>query len=159
VIGEGDVAPPLEGPASDGSRVSLASYRGQPVVVFFYPKDNTPVCTKEACGFRDHTAEIRALGAAVLGVSNDSPESHAGFAAKHGLDYPLVSDVDGGIGKAYGVARMGGLLAGWIPPRRVTFVIDGGGVVRRVLEGEFNAGTHVDGALAALRALGTTPAP
>ena len=153
MVREGEAAPAFEGAASDGSTISLAGLRGAPVVVFFYPKDDTPVCTKEACGFRDHTTEIRALGAAVVGISNDSAASHVGFAEKHGLDYPLISDSDGSIGKAFGVARLGGLLSGWIPPRRVTFVIDGAGIVRRVLESEFNAGTHVDGALAALREL------
>ncbi len=155
MVREGEAAPAFEGVTSDGTAVSLTSFRGKPLVVFFYPKDNTPVCTKEACGFRDHTNEIRDLGAAVVGISNDTQDSHAGFAQKHGLDYPLISDTDGGIGKAYGVARLGGVLAGWIPPRRVTFVIDREGIVRRVIEAELNAGTHVDGALAALRELGT----
>lgn len=154
MIQEGDKAPAFEGPTSDGGRVALADFRGKPLVLFFYPKDDTPVCTKEACGFRDHAGEIGELGAAVVGVSNDSAATHAGFTSKHRLNYPLVSDVDGGIAKAYGVARLGGVLGAWIPPRRVTFVIDGTGVVRRVIEGELNAAKHVDGALAALRELG-----
>jgi peroxiredoxin Q/BCP len=154
MVQAGEVAPPFEGPTSDGKRLSLASFKGKPLVLFFYPKDNTPVCTKEACSFRDHAGEIGALGGAVVGISNDSSTSHAGFTSKHSLNFPLISDVDGGIAKAYGVARLGGMLGSWIPPRRVTFVIDGQGIVRRVIESELNAGKHVDGALEALKSLG-----
>jgi peroxiredoxin Q/BCP len=150
MIAPGEKAPDFSGVTGDGKRVALADYRGkQPVVVFFYPKDNTTVCTKEACGFRDHAGEIAAAGGAVLGVSQDTPESHQKFTAGQGLNFPLVSDRDAAIGKAFGVARLGG----WLPPRRVTFVIDREGVVRRVIASEFNANKHVDGALEALREL------
>jgi thioredoxin-dependent peroxiredoxin len=157
MIQEGEQAPAFTGTTGEGTRISLADFRGKPLVVFFYPKDNTTVCTKEACGFRDHAGEIAALGGAVVGVSCDTAHSHEGFAAAQHLTYPLIADTDGTISKTFGVARMGGLLGGWIPPRRVTFVIDGDGVVRRVIESEFNAGKHVDGALAALRELGRAP--
>ncbi len=150
MVTEGSRAPEFSGTTADGSRVSLADYRGkQPLVLFFYPKDNTTVCTKEACGFRDHAGEIADAGGAVIGVSMDSETSHQKFSAGHRLGFPLVADRDAAICKAYGVARLGG----WLPPRRVTFVIDRDGVVRRVIASELNANKHVDGAIAALREL------
>lgn len=151
MIREGDKAPAFSGVTGEGQKLSLADFQGKPLVMFFYPKDDTTVCTKEACSFRDNAGEIRAMGGEVLGISNDGASSHQKFVAKHRLNYPLISDEGGEIGKAFGIARLGGFLAGWIPPRRVTFVIDGSGVVRRVLESEFDASKHVDGALQALR--------
>ncbi len=150
MLKEGDPVPDVAGVTADGTRVQLTDYRGkQPLVVFFYPKDNTTVCTKEACGFRDHAAEFAAAGAAVIGISMDSPLSHQRFSAGHGLNFPLLSDRDASLCKAFGVARLGG----WLPPRRVTFVIDRAGVVRRTIASEFDAGKHVEGALAAVHAL------
>jgi len=150
MIKAGEKAPDFSGITGDGKRIALGDYRGkQPVVLFFYPKDNTTVCTKEACSFRDHAGEIAAAGAAVIGVSMDTPESHQRFNERHGFGYPLISDRDASICKAYGVARLGG----WLPPRRVTFVIDRDGIVRRVIASEFNANKHVDEALEALREL------
>jgi peroxiredoxin Q/BCP len=150
MIEVGQRAPDFSGVTGEGARIALADYRGkQPVVLYFYPKDNTRVCTKEACMFRDLGGEIAAAGGAVIGVSMDTPESHQRFSAGHGLGFPLVSDSDAAICKAYGVARLGG----WLPPRRVTFVIDRDGIVRRVITGELSANTHVDGALEALRGL------
>lgn len=147
----GERAPDFAGMTGDGKRLALGDFRGkQPVVLYFYPKDNTRVCTKEACMFRDHAAEIGAAGGVVIGVSGDTPESHQRFSTAQGLGFPLLSDRDASIAKAFGVARLGG----WLPPKRVTFVIDRGGVVRRVITGELNANTHVDGALEALRELG-----
>lgn len=146
----GQRAPEFAGLTGEGKRLALGDFRGkQPVVLYFYPKDNTRVCTKEACGFRDHAAELAAAGAAVIGVSMDSPDAHQRFSAGQRLNFPLLSDRDATICKAYGVARLGG----WLPPKRVTFVIDRDGVVRKVITGELNADTHVDGALAALREL------
>jgi peroxiredoxin Q/BCP len=155
MINAGDRAPEFSGTTSDGKRVALADFRGRkPLVLYFYPKDNTPTCTKEACSFRDHAGEIAEAGGEVIGVSNDGPEAHKKFIADHRLNFPLLSDTDGSIAKAFGVARLGGLLSGWIPPRRVTFVIDRDGVVRRVIESEFSAQKHIDGAIEALKALG-----
>jgi len=146
----GDRAPEFSGVTADGTCIRLGDYRGKkPLVIFFYPKDNTTVCTKEACGFRDHAGEFAAAGGAVVGVSMDSQESHQRFAAGQRLNFPLLADRDATICKAFGVARLGG----WLPPRRVTFVIDRNGVVRRVIASEFNAGRHVDEALAAVQAL------
>ncbi len=154
MVKEGERAPDFTGTTADGQRLGLADYHGkQPLVVFFYPKDNTTVCTKEACSFRDHAGEIAAAGGAVLGVSMDSEVSHQKFVADHRLNFPLLADRDASICKAFGVARLGG----WLPPRRVTFVIDRDGIVRRVIASELNANKHVDEALAALRSL-TRPA-
>ena len=148
MIETGQRAPDFSGMTGDGKRLALGDYRGrQPVVLYFYPKDNTRVCTKEACMFRDAASEIGQAGAVVIGVSGDTPESHQKFASGHGLGFPLLSDRDATIAKAYGVARLGG----WLPPKRVTFVIDREGIVRRVITGELNANTHVDGALETLR--------
>ena len=155
MINAGDRAPDFSGTTSDGKRIGLADFRGRkPLVLYFYPKDNTPTCTKEACSFRDHAGEIAEAGGEVIGVSNDGAEAHKKFIAHHRLNFPLLSDTDGSIAKAFGVARLGGLLSGWIPPRRVTFVIDRDGVVRRVIESEFSAQKHIDGAIEALKALG-----
>ena len=153
MVKEGERAPSFRGTTGDGKQLGLEDFRGRPLVVYFYPKDNTPVCTKEACAFRDHGAEIAALGGAVVGISNDGSASHQKFAGQHGITFPLLSDADGALAKAFGVARLGGILSGWIPPRRVTFVLDGDGVVRKVIESEFSADRHVDGALEALRTI------
>jgi peroxiredoxin Q/BCP len=148
MIKDGDRAPDFSGVTSDGKRVSLGDFRGkQPLVLYFYPRDNTPVCTKEACSFRDHVAEFAAAGASVLGVSMDSAQSHEKFTTQFGLNFPLLSDQDGTICKTYGVSRLGG----WLPPKRKTFVIDREGVVRRVIASELNANRHIDEALAAVR--------
>ncbi len=150
MLNAGDRVPDVGGITADGTSIRLADYRGrQPLVVFFYPKDNTTVCTKEACGFRDHAAEFAAAGAAVIGVSMDSTAAHQRFIDGQRLNFPLLSDRDAAICKAFGVARLGG----WLPPRRVTFVIDRDGVVQKTIASEFDAAKHVDGALAAVRAL------
>jgi peroxiredoxin Q/BCP len=156
MIKVGERAPDFSGTTADGKRIGLSDYLGsRPLVLYFYPKDNTTVCTKEACGFRDHAAEIAAAGGAVVGVSMDSQVAHRKFIDDHRLNFPLVSDQDGSVCKAFGVARLGG----WLPPRRVTFVIDRGGTVRRVIASELSASRHIDEALAALRELGREAAP
>lgn len=152
MIREGERAPEFSGTTAEGERISLSDFVGKkPLILYFYPKDNTPGCTREACAFRDVAAEIAAAGGALVGVSMDSPESHQRFTRDHRLNFPLLSDADATICKAYGVARLGG----WLWPRRVTFVIDRDGVVRRVIESELDMSAHVDGAVAALRELGS----
>ncbi|MCC6233000.1 MAG: thioredoxin-dependent thiol peroxidase [Verrucomicrobiales bacterium] len=99
----GDVAPDFTAETQDGTRVSLRQFRGRPVVLYFYPKDDTPGCTREACGFRDEHAALLARGAVVLGVSPDSVKSHAKFAAKFSLPFPLVADLEHQIAEKYGV--------------------------------------------------------
>ena len=146
---EGERAPDFSAPAADGSTLSLGDFRGKPLILYFYPRDNTPGCTKEACSFRDHAVEIEQAEAAIVGVSMDSQDAHRKFIADFSLNFPLVSDRDATICKAYGVARLGG----WFPPKRVTFVIDREGVVRRVIQSEFGIAKHIDEALETLRTL------
>ncbi|MCL6643478.1 MAG: thioredoxin-dependent thiol peroxidase [Dehalococcoidia bacterium] len=98
----GTPAPPFTLPDQDGKLVSLADFKGKWVVLYFYPKDDTPGCTKEACSFRDSHAALQAKGAVVLGVSGDSSTSHRKFADKYGLPFPLLADTDHAVARAYG---------------------------------------------------------
>jgi thioredoxin-dependent peroxiredoxin len=134
----GDPAPGFSGTTSDGRPVSLEDYRGRKLVMYFYPMDDTPGCTKQACSLRDHNAEIAARGAAILGVSTQGEASHRKFTEKHRLNFPLLADVDGAVGRAYGVLGGAGLLsklksaAGMAD--RVTFVIDEQGRIAHVID-------------------------
>lgn len=129
----GQKAPEFDGPTGDGGRISLASLRGKVVVLYFYPKDNTPGCTKEACAFRDANDVLKELGAVVLGVSRDSVSSHEKFTAKYDLNFPLIADVDETICNAYGVIReknmYGKKSMGVV---RTTFVIDADGNIAHI---------------------------
>lgn len=139
-------APDFELPDAEGKPVRLSQYRGQSaVVVYFYPKDDTSICTKEACTFRDDFAKFRSAGAVILGISDDSSPSHAAFAAKYSLPFPLLSDKGGQVRKLFGVKRALGVL-----PGRVTFVIDREGVVRHVYSALFESARHAQQALSAL---------
>jgi peroxiredoxin Q/BCP len=143
----GHKAPDFELPDANGKRVRLADFRGKKaVVLYFYPKDDTPGCTKEACSFRDQYQDFQDAGAAVIGVSSDSSESHRKFAAKHRLPFTLLADRGGKLRRLYGVPATLGLL-----PGRVTFVIDGAGVVRHVFNSQLDATRHVREALEVLR--------
>jgi peroxiredoxin Q/BCP len=127
--------------------VSLKDFSGRkPVVLFFYPKDDSPGCTKEVCAFRDNFEEFSKLDAQVIGISSDSVESHRRFAAKHDLSFPLLSDEGGNIRRLYGVPKTFGLI-----PGRVTYIIDKEGVVRHVFSSQLSVQRHVQEALAALR--------
>jgi peroxiredoxin Q/BCP len=142
-------APDFTRQAHNGQQVRLADYRGKSVVVlYFYPKDGTPVCTKEACAFRDAYEEFTKLGAVVIGVSDDSLDRHRTFAASRALPFLLLSDDDGALRKAYQVPKTLGLL-----PGRVTFVIDKAGIVRHVFSAMLLADRHVAEALAMVREL------
>ncbi len=149
-VGVGSVAPDFSLRSQRGDAVSLARYRGkQRVVLFFYPKDETPGCTAEACGFRDEYDAFVAAGAEVIGISADSADSHASFAANHRLQMTLLSDPGGRVAAAYGVSRtLFGLL-----PSRVTFVIDREGVVRHVFNSLVRSTAHVKEALGALSSM------
>ena len=139
-------APDFELPDGAGNRVRLSQYRGKnAVVVYFYPKDDTGVCTKEACTFRDDFAKFQSAGAVILGISDDSTASHGAFSAKYRLPFPLLSDEGGRVRKLYGVNKKFGLL-----PGRVTFVIDRDGIIRHVYSALFESDKHVSEALAAL---------
>jgi peroxiredoxin Q/BCP len=129
----GQNAPAFTLTADDGSKVRLSDFKGQPVVLYFYPKDDTPGCTREACAFRDQRGEFQKLGAAVLGISADSIESHVEFRDKFQLNFPLLVDADHKVAEAYGAWReknMYGKKSMGI--QRSTFVIDSTGKVGRV---------------------------
>ena len=134
----GDPAPDFEGVTTDGHRISLADYRGNRLVMYFYPKDDTPGCTKQACSLRDHNAEIAAKGASIIGVSTQDERSHQAFTKKFGLTFPLLADTDGSVGRAYGVLGGPGIIsklksaAGFAD--RVTFVIDEKGRIAHVID-------------------------
>jgi len=143
----GDRAPDFALPDASGKMIRLSDYCGRKaVVLYFYPKDDTPGCTKEACTFRDQYQDLQDAGAEVIGISSDSAESHAKFSAKYRLPFVLLADRDGSVRRQYGVPATLGLL-----PGRVTFVIDREGVVRHVFNSQFQAARHVEEALAALR--------
>ena len=99
----GDMAPNFLLPSTRGKNIDLKQFRGKDVILYFYPKDDTPGCTAEACSFRDHESDLSKTGAVVLGVSTDSLESHEKFKAKHDLNFPLLSDQTADVAKMYGV--------------------------------------------------------
>jgi peroxiredoxin Q/BCP len=133
----GDPAPDFDGMTTQGKHVSLKDYRGRKLVLYFYPRDDTPGCTRQACSLRDHAAELAAKGTAVLGVSTQGVESHQAFSAKYKLNFPLLADPGGKVGRAYGTLGGGGLIsklksaAGMAD--RVTFVIDENGRIAHVI--------------------------
>ena len=133
MIEEGRKAPGFVLPSSEGGEVSLEGLKGRTVVLYFYPKDDTPGCTREACAFRDSQAALKRMGVVVLGVSGDSVASHEKFKDKYKLNFPLLSDADKAVAKKYGAwgekVLYGKKTTGMI---RSTFVIDGTGVVRKV---------------------------
>ncbi|MFD4406558.1 peroxiredoxin [Nocardia sp. NPDC058499] len=146
----GQPAPVFELPDQTGVLRSLDSLlAGGPLVLFFYPAANTPVCTAEACHFRDLTAEFAALGASCAGISADAVDVQAGFAGAQRLEYPLLSDTDGSVAASYGVKR--GLLGKLMPVKRHTFVIDTDRSVLTVISSELRANVHADRALDFLR--------
>ncbi|HET9957870.1 MAG TPA: peroxiredoxin [Polyangiaceae bacterium] len=145
----GDTAPDFELSDQSGQRQTLRGLCEQgPLVLYFYPKDDTPVCTQEACYFRDDRSAFQEAGAQVVGVSDDSVQSHDKFAQRHGLEFKLLADVGGRVREAYGVGKTLGLLKG-----RVTFVIDRERVVRHVFRSQLAARRHVDEALESVRAI------
>lgn len=141
----GAIAPDVVGITSDGRATALSAARGQAAVVYFYPKDETPGCTKEACAFRDAFTRYEARHVAIFGVSRDSEESHKKFRAKHALPFPLVSDEDGTIANAYGVTTTLGMTS------RVTFLVGADGRIVRVWP-DVDPGVHADEVLAAAEA-------
>jgi peroxiredoxin Q/BCP len=148
----GDQAPDFTLPTQSGEQVSLADYRGSKVVVlYFYPKDFTAGCTKEACSFRDNYEVFSEAGAEVIGVSSDSAAKHGEFATKHSLPFVLAADQGGAVRKAYGVPKTMGML-----PGRVTYVIDREGVVRSVFNSQTAIDRHVDDAAAMVKQLNAT---
>lgn len=138
-VAVGDFAPDFHLPSAAGGQVSLSDFRGKSaVVLFFYPKDNTPGCTAEACSFRDSYEVFKEHGAEVIGISSDSEGSHQRFARLWKLPFVLLSDPGGEVRALYGVPRTLGLL-----PGRVTYLIDRQGIVRHVFSSQFQPARHV----------------
>jgi thioredoxin-dependent peroxiredoxin len=148
-LGPGDPAPDFTLNDQDGKPVRLADFHGQKLVVYFYPKDDTPGCTKESCSFRDHYTAFTDAGAEVIGISSDSEASHRKFKDKHKLPFTLLADVGGKVRAAFKVPKSAGLL-----PGRVTYVIDREGVIRHAFSSQLDVTRHVSEAEETLRKLG-----
>jgi peroxiredoxin Q/BCP len=130
---EGDKAPDFTAMTNDGGKVSLSDLKGKPVVLYFYPRDDTPGCTKEACAFRDEFASFKKKGAVVLGVSTDSGKSHDKFAAKYKLPFTLVADEDKRIVEDYGVWGQKSFMGRkYMGTHRVTFLINPDGRIKKI---------------------------
>ncbi len=150
---EGDRAPAFSMPTDGGGTVSLKDLKGQTVVLYFYPKDDTSGCTKEAIGFTEHLGDFEAAGAVVIGVSKDSVAKHDKFKAKHDLEVVLASDEDGDVTERYGAWVEKSMYGrSYMGIDRSTFVIDGGGVVRHVWR-KVKVPGHVEAVLDAVKAL------
>lgn len=146
----GSVIPEFTLPDQDGKVINIKDHIGKSnLVIYFYPKDDTPGCTAEACSFRDQFAIFRDSGAEVFGISSDSVEKHKNFAEKHRLPFRLLSDVNKRVRKLFGVP--GDLLG--LLPGRVTYIVDKTGTVRHVFNSQFNAEKHVSEALEVLKSL------
>ena len=149
----GDKAPDFTLPSQMGDNVTLSEFLGKKnIVLYFYPKDETPGCTREACSFRDSYEELTNLGAEVLGVSGQSVASHKSFATHHGLPFILLSDEDNKVRKLYGVPSSMGIL-----PGRVTYIIDKKGVVRHIFSSQTQTQRHVEEAKSTLKDLEKEP--
>ena len=152
MIEEGQPAPDFELPSDSGETVRLSSLRGKPVVLYFYPKDDTPGCTTQACGIRDAYGEFEQAGAVVLGVSPDDERSHVKFRKKHELPFTLLTDTEHEVAERYGVwgekKYMGRTYHG---VSRTTFLIAADGTVARVMH-DVKPATHADDVLASLAA-------
>ena len=136
-------------PSQSGKLVSLRDFLGKkPVVLFFYPKDDTPGCTKEVCAFKDDYDQFEKLDAEVIGISSDSVESHRRFAKEHELPFTLLSDEGAKVRRLYGVPNTLGLF-----PGRVTYVLDREGIVRHILSSQIGVEKHVEEALKALKSI------
>jgi peroxiredoxin Q/BCP len=146
MIEEGSAAPDFSAVTDDGTEVTLSSLKGAPVVLYFYPKDDTPGCTTQACGIRDAYSEFRARGAQIFGVSRDDAESHRAFKEKFDLPFPLIVDTDRALGDAFEIDELGMFPDAY---KRSTVVIDADGTVAKAMEG-VDPSTHADDVLAAL---------
>jgi len=150
---EGDTAPTFRLPADGGGVCGLADFAGKPVVLYFYPRDDTPGCTTEAQGFRDAMPMFKKCGAAIVGVSKDTVKKHDRFKAKHDLNFTLVSDEAGELCEKYGVwVEKMNYGRTYMGIERSTFLIDGKGVLRQVWR-KVRVKGHVDAVLAAVQEL------
>ena len=152
MVEEGKPAPDFKLSSDTGEEVSLASLQGKPVVLYFYPKDDTPGCTRQACDIRDGWASFQRAGAVVLGVSPDKEASHARFKAKYGLPFALLADPDHAVSEAYEVWKQKSFAGKkYMGVERSTFVIDADGNVVKVMR-KVDPKTHADDVLAVLAA-------
>ena len=150
MIEEGKPAPDFELQSDGGETVKLSSLRGRPVVLYFYPKDDTPGCATQACGIRDAYGEFERAGAVVLGVSPDDESSHVRFRKKHDLPFTLLADTDHAVSEQYGVWGEKSFAGRkYMGVKRSTFVIDADGTVKTVMH-DVKPATHADDVLAAL---------
>lgn len=150
---EGAKAPPFSAKDERGKTWKLADLKGRPVVLYFYPTDDTPGCTKEACGFRDASKELSHLGLVVLGVSRQDEASHSKFKSKYNLNFPLLVDTDGKVSEAYGTWTEKSMYGRtYMGMQRATFLIDGAGRLAKVWPKVTPAG-HAEEVLEAARAL------
>ena len=148
-IKEGVKAPDFTLPSQDGSMVSLSQFIGhKTIVLFFYPKDESYGCTKEACSFRDNYEVFKEAGAEVVGISSDNQASHKSFASHHKLPFILLSDTDRKVAGLYKVGRTLGML-----PGRVTYVIDKNGVIRKIFSSQFSFEKHIDEAMSIIKTM------
>jgi peroxiredoxin Q/BCP len=147
-LAAGDRAPLIALPDQNGNERRSDQLGGKALVLFFYPKDDTPGCTMEACAFRDSYGDLQAMGAEVWGVSGDDAASHQRFASRHNLPYPLLVDRGNQLRKAFGVPSVLGLL-----PGRVTYVIDGQGLILHVFNNLLDGPAHRREAIEALQRL------
>ena len=154
MLKEGTAAPDFEGTLDDGSTFRLADYKGRKnVVLYFYPKDFTPGCTREACNFRDEAESFESHGAVIVGVSSDTADSHKSFKEQHNLPFPLVADPDKRIIKLYQAQGLLGMITA-----RITYVIDKEGIIRRAFRHDLNIGKHLKDTLSALEAVDSVSA-
>lgn len=146
---DGDKAPDFTLRSNSDNDVTLSGYFGKKIIVlYFYPKDESPGCTKEACSFRDSDEVFKDLGAEVIGISSDSVESHKSFAENHRLPFILLSDEGGKVRKMYGVPSTLGII-----PGRVTYIIDISGVVRHIFSSQTQAQQHIEEAIQFIKKL------
>ncbi|MUN28958.1 peroxiredoxin [Sulfuracidifex metallicus] len=143
-VNVGDQAPDFKAITDEGKEISLSQFRGKYIILYFYPKDNTPGCTREAISFRDRHDELEKEGAVVIGISSDSASSHKGFKEKYSLPFILVSDEGGKIREMYGAKS-------FLGPSRTTFVISPEGKVIHVYNSQINPARHPEEALRAIR--------
>lgn len=153
MIKENSKAPDFELPNQDGQTVTLADFSGKPLILYFYPKDDTPGCTTEACNFRDDYSVYQGLDVAIAGVSPDDVASHVKFAGKYDLQFPLLADEGHKVCEAYGVwGKKKNFGKEYFGVHRTTFLIDGDGMVRKVFEGVKPA-SHSQEVIEAVKAL------